>query len=75
MAEALIGEVIPNPETKFFCHKCSAEIPRVLPVRGATIAANFCWGFERLAGIHREENLNCFNGPLTESLRLDRTCF
>ncbi|XP_065333186.1 E3 ubiquitin-protein ligase Iruka-like isoform X2 [Cloeon dipterum] len=31
MAEALIGEVIPNPETKFFCHKCSVEIPRVLP--------------------------------------------
>jgi hypothetical protein len=46
MAEALIGEVIPNPETKFFCHKCSAEIPRVLPVRGATIAANFCWGLK-----------------------------
>lgn len=44
MAEALIGEVIPNPETKFFCHKCSAEIPRVLPVRGATIEANFCRG-------------------------------
>lgn len=41
MAEALIGEVIPNPETKFFCHKCSAEIPRVLPVRKATVKLRF----------------------------------
>ncbi|XP_059478861.1 E3 ubiquitin-protein ligase Iruka [Neocloeon triangulifer] len=31
MAESLIGAVIPTPETKFFCHKCTVEIPRVLP--------------------------------------------